>query len=237
MSFKQIQSKKISEIVREQIEEMIRSGDLQPGEKLSSVVQLAEQFQVSRSAVREALSALRAVGAVTIRQGEGTFVNEYDFSGMYNPLKTGQVISKQEMLDLFEVRKIIEAGAAELAALKRSDEDLEALNQALSDMKTATGESVGEAADVAFHLAVAAATGNKTMVEMMEQLSDTLRRTMFEARRVWLFSEQKTLSRLYEEHVHVYDAIAAQDPEAARQAMLSHLSHVEATLIKGFNRI
>jgi GntR family transcriptional regulator, transcriptional repressor for pyruvate dehydrogenase complex len=233
MSFKQIQTKKISEIVREQIEDRMRAGKIQPGDKLSSVVQLAEEFQVSRSAVREALSALRAVGAVTIRQGEGTFVNEYDFSGIFDPLKKERVISKQEMLDLFEVRKIIEAGTAELAALKRTGQNLQEIRDALTDMETASEESVGEAADVSFHLAVAAATQNKTMVQMMEQLADTLRRTMFEARRVWLFSEKKSLNRLFEEHMHIYEAIAASDPEAARTAMLAHLSHVETTIIEG----
>ncbi|WP_147804406.1 FadR/GntR family transcriptional regulator [Alkalicoccus halolimnae] len=233
MSFKQIQTKKISEIVREQIEERMRAGKIQPGDKLSSVVQLAEEFQVSRSAVREALSALRAVGAVTIRQGEGTFVNEYDFSGIFDPLKKERVISKQEMLDLFEVRKIIEAGTAELAALKRTGQNLQEIRDALTDMETASEESVGEAADVSFHLAVAASTQNKTMVQMMEQLADTLRRTMFEARRVWLFSEKKSLNRLFEEHMHIYEAIAASDPEAARTAMLAHLSHVETTIIEG----
>ncbi|MFC4736336.1 FadR/GntR family transcriptional regulator [Bacillus daqingensis] len=236
MSFKQIKNKKISEIVREQIEEQIRSGELKPGEKLHSVVHLADEFQVSRSAVREALSALRAVGVVTIRQGEGTFVNDYDFSSMSDPLKSERVISRQEMLELFEVRKLMEAGAAELAAEKRNDEHLRVMQEALDEMAAASGEDVGEASDVAFHLAVAAAAGNKTLYSMMEQLADTLRRTMYEARRVWLFSEKKTLTRLYEEHVVIYEAIQSGSADAARQAMLTHLSNVEKAIIDGISQ-
>ncbi|SDI14711.1 FadR/GntR family transcriptional regulator [Alteribacillus bidgolensis] len=234
MSFKQIESKKISEIVREQIEEMIKRGDVQPGEKLDSVVQLADQFQVSRSAVREALSALRAVGIVTIKQGEGTFVNNYDFSSVLDPMKPERIISKKEMLELFEIRKIMEVGAAELAAVKRTEEHLKNIGNALQDMLRASGEdNVGEASDVAFHLAIAEASKNNLMLDVMNQLSDTLRKSMFESRRVWLFSEKQTLKRLYEEHELIYLAIKAEDAGQARTAMLKHLTNVEQTLIKG----
>ncbi|MFB5661931.1 FadR/GntR family transcriptional regulator [Alteribacillus sp. HJP-4] len=236
MSFKQIQSKKISEIVREQIENMIKNGDIHPGEKLDSVVQLSEQFQVSRSAVREALSALRAVGIVTIKQGEGTFVNNYDFSDVLDPLKAERIISKKEMLELFEIRKIMEVGAAELAAMNRQQENLAAMERALQDMKKASGkDNVGESADVAFHLAIAEASSNNIMVDVMQQLSDTLRKTMFESRRVWLFSEKKSLERLYEEHEDIYCAIAHADAERSRTAMLKHLTNVEEALNKGLN--
>ncbi|SDH91730.1 transcriptional regulator, GntR family [Alteribacillus persepolensis] len=234
MSFKQIESKKISAIVREQIENMIKTGEVHPGEKLDSVVALADQFQVSRSAVREALSALQAVGIVTIKQGEGTFVNNYDFSDVLDPMKPERIISKKEMLELFEIRKIMEVGAAELAALKRNNDDLQQMQEALDDMKHATAEdNVGEASDVAFHLAIAMAARNKIMLDVMNQLSDTLRKTMFESRRVWLFSEKQTLERLYEEHERIYSAVVSGDAAAAREAMLNHLTNVEQTLIHG----
>ncbi|CDQ18461.1 transcriptional regulator, GntR family [Halobacillus karajensis] len=235
MSFKQIESKKISEIVQQQIEEMIRRGDVQPGEKLDSVVQLADQFKVSRSAVREALSALRAVGIITIKQGEGTFVNTYDFSNVLDPMKPERIISKKEMLELFEIRNIMEVGAAELAAEKRAPDHLKMMEDALASMKDASGEdNVGEAADVAFHLAIAEASQNNLMVDIMNQLSDTLRKTMFESRRVWLFSEKQTLERLYKEHEHIFLAIQDRNPSKARKAMLNHLMNVKETLIKGW---
>ncbi|MDQ0300135.1 GntR family transcriptional repressor for pyruvate dehydrogenase complex [Salibacterium salarium] len=234
MTLEQIESKKISEIVREQIEESIKKGEIQPGSKLDSVVQLSEQFQVSRSAVREALSALRAVGIVTIKQGEGTFVNNYDFSSVLDPMKPNRIISKKEMLELFEVRKMMEVGATELAAEKRTSDLLKALKDALFEMKEASIENnVGEAADVAFHIAIAEASQNGLMMDMMNQLSDTLRKTMFESRRVWIFSEKRTLERLYEEHERIYNAIEKQDASQARKAMLEHLSNVEQTLITG----
>ncbi|RSL33094.1 FadR family transcriptional regulator [Salibacterium salarium] len=237
MTFEQIESKKISEIVREQIEDMIKRGEVQPGAKLESVVELSEQFQVSRSAVREALSALRAVGMVTIKQGEGTFVNTYDFSHMFDPMRPERIISKKEMLELFEIRKIMEVGAAELAAEKRTPASLHAVKNALLEMKEASiKNNVGESADVTFHVAIAEASQNGLLIDMMNQLSDTLRKTMFESRRVWLFSEKRTLERLYEEHERIYEAIEKQDAPQARKAMLEHLTNVEQTLITGMEK-
>ena len=78
MKYKKIKPKKIYEEVAEAIYEMIRSGQVKPGEKLDSVQQLAENFQVGRSAIREALTSLRAMGLVEMKQGEGTYVNEFE---------------------------------------------------------------------------------------------------------------------------------------------------------------
>ncbi|CAM3790295.1 FadR/GntR family transcriptional regulator [Alkalicoccus chagannorensis] len=237
MSFKQVQSKKIAEIVREQIEEMIRSGELQPGDKLASVVQLAEQLRVSRSAVREALSALRAVGVVTIKQGEGTYINNMDMHELLDSLRADRLLSRKEMLELFELRRMLEGGTAEYAAMRRSDKDLAAMREALSQMRHAeSGDDVGEAADVAFHLAVATASGNHTVLRVMEQLAETLRSSMYEARRIWLYTEKRTMQKLVDEHEAVYEAIAAQDGTASRRAMLTHLENVEAVLLRGLDQ-
>jgi GntR family transcriptional repressor for pyruvate dehydrogenase complex len=231
MAFKHVQTKKVSEVIREQLEEMIRTGEVQPGEKLDSVEKLAKEFNVSRSAVREALSALRAVGLITIRQGEGTFVNKYDFSNMIAPVAERRIISKPEMLELFQVRKIIEVGAASLAAENRKDKDVEAMREALKEMEAASGdEDLGERADVKFHLALANATGNNILKDMMQQLSDTLGRTMFESRRIALFSDQQTFDRLQVEHEKILEAIEKKDSNGANQAMLEHLINVENTL-------
>ncbi|SFE82111.1 FadR/GntR family transcriptional regulator [Alteribacillus iranensis] len=235
MSTKQIKSKKISELVREEIEHMIKSGEVQPGDKLASVIQLADEFQVSRSAVREALSALRAVGAVTIKQGEGTFVNPYDFSAVFDPSE--RIISKKEILELLEVRKIMEVGAAELAAEKRTESQLEAMQEALQHMKAAsTRADIGETADMAFHLAVVKGAHNHIITDMMTKLSDTLKRTIFESRKVWLFSESQTLEQLYDEHEAIYQAIKNKNRTEARQTMLRHLSSVEAIIRREENR-
>ncbi|WP_100372136.1 FadR/GntR family transcriptional regulator [Bacillus sp. FJAT-45037] len=232
MAFKQVQTKKISEVVRDQLEEMIREGEVKPGEKLDSVEKLAKEFNVSRSAVREALSALRAIGLITIRQGEGTFVNKYDFSTMISPVSVERVISKTEMLELFQVRKIIEVGAASLAAENRTEDDLAEMKEALQEMEQAAGnEDLGEKSDVRFHIALSKATKNTILIDMMQKLSDTLGKTMYESRRIGLFSEKQTFKQLQIEHEQIYQAIEDANSEQANNAMLEHLVNVEETLI------
>ncbi|AJD90377.1 GntR family transcriptional regulator [Jeotgalibacillus malaysiensis] len=231
MAFKQVQTKKISEVIREQLEEMIRRGDFKPGERLDSVEKLAKEFNVSRSAVREALSALRAVGLITIRQGEGTFINKFDFSELIAPVAE-TFISKQEMLELFEVRKILEAGAAKLAAENRTDEQLAEMKNALVEMDAAEGnQDLGEKADVKFHLAIAESSGNNLLKDMMHQMAETLGKTMYESRRIALFADQEQFHRLQVEHKAIFEAVSSRDGEEAERAMLEHLRNVEQTLI------
>lgn len=239
MTMDRIETKKIAEVIREKIEGMIKRGEVKPGEKLDSVVALSEKFDVSRSAVREALSALRAVGIVTIRQGEGTFVNQYDFSTITEMMNSRTLISKQEMKELFEVRHVLEKGASELAAVRRSDEDLEQMRTALEQMMQASGgtDDLGEQADVRFHLAIVEASGNTLLKQMMGRLSDTMQKTMYETRKAWLFSEKRSFRRLLDEHQRIYTAINEQDPEAAAEAMSAHLTNVEKVLSKGIEHM
>ncbi len=231
-AFKQVKTKKISEVIRDQLEEMIRNGDIQPGEKLDSVEKLSASFEVSRSAVREALSALRAVGLVTIRQGEGTFVNKFDFSGMVDPVGRRRILSDKEKQELFQVRKIIEVGVASLAAEHRSEDHLVQLKEALDRMAVAEGgKDLGEQADVEFHLAIAESTGNAVLIEMMQKLSDTLALTMYESRKISLYAKAQTLNRLHSEHEQIYLAIEAKDADGANSAMMEHLINVERALM------
>ncbi|AJH75636.1 HTH-type transcriptional regulator lutR [Bacillus cereus ATCC 4342] len=91
---------------------MIKNGTLKPGDKLLPVHQLAEQFQVGRSAVREALSALRAMGLIEMKQGEGTYVKNFDSSSLTKSLNNRLLMKKEDILNLLEVRKVLEVGGS-----------------------------------------------------------------------------------------------------------------------------
>ncbi|MCR8643454.1 FadR family transcriptional regulator [Paenibacillus sp. N1-5-1-14] len=223
-----LQTKKIYEIVAEQIQSRIQSGEYKAGDRLESVEQLSKNYQVGRSTIREALSALRAIGLVDIRQGEGTFVTKFDPGVLAEPIGDFVRFNKKEMLDFFEVRKMIEARSAAIAAQRRKPEHLEAMRQALYAMENAKSDgNLGEMADADFHIAIAEATQNKMLLRMMNQISETLRDTMRESRRLWLFSKEKTLERLHNEHQFIYNAIEDQNPLLAEQVMLAHLTKVE----------
>lgn len=235
MQYKQIKPKKIYEEVAEALHEMIRTGQLKPGDRLDSVQQLAENFHVGRSAIREALSALKAMGLVEMKQGEGTFIKEFEAKQITFPLSTAILMNKKDIENLLEVRKIIETGTSASAARNRTEEDLEAMKLVLEEMKTVQGDGeLGEKADFKFHLTLSAAAHNTLLSSLMEHVSELMFETQRETRRLWLFSKQTTSEKLYEQHVEIYKAIELGDEEEARRAMLSHLENVEEILRKYF---
>jgi len=235
LEYKQIKPKKIYEEVTEALQEMIRSGKLQPGSKLDSVQQLAENFQVGRSAIREALSALKAMGLVEMKQGEGTYIKEFNANQMTFPLSSAILMKKEDVRHLLEVRKIIETGTAALAAKNRSKDDLEKMENALKEMKRVKGdEELGEKADFQFHLTISTAAGNPILTTLLGQVSELMIETMKETRRLCLYSKKTTITNLVKEHANIYEAILEKDEERAKQAMIHHLENVESILTKYF---
>ncbi|MBD1380350.1 FadR/GntR family transcriptional regulator [Metabacillus arenae] len=235
MKYKQVRPRKIYEEVAETILEMIKKGEIKPGEKLDSVEQLAENFNVGRSAIREALSALRAMGMIDIKQGEGTYVKEFDPDVFSLPLSSAALMNKQDISYLLEVRRILETGAARAAAEKRTEADLEDMQIALGQMKEAVGnEELGEQADLLFHIGIAAASHNPILVNLMNHVSGMLIESMRETRRILLYSKRKNTDRLYDEHVEIFEAIQSGDSDTAEKRMLQHLENVEKVLTKYF---
>lgn len=235
MNYKQIKPKKIYEEVTEAIYGMIRSGQLMPGDKLDSVQQLAENFQVGRSAIREALSALRAMGLLEMKQGEGTYVKAFQSEQIHFPLSTVILMNKKDIKNLLEVRKIIETGAVAIAAKNRTEENLNAMKDALADLKKAyENEGLIEKADFKFHLAIAEASQNVLLASLLNHISELTQEAMKETRKISEFSKQASSEEIYEEHLEIYKAISESDGNSAAGAMLKHLDHVEAILKRYF---
>ncbi|MCA1318630.1 FadR family transcriptional regulator [Bacillus tianshenii] len=233
MIYKKIKPKKIYEEVADSLLQMIKQGEFHPGDRLSSVEQLSESFQVSRSAVREALSALRAMGILDIRQGEGTFIKEFHADMLSLPVSTAVLMRKDDLAHLLEIRRILEVGAVAAAAQRRNESDLAAMKKSLQEMKDAFGnEELGEQADFAFHLAIAEASQNPLLVSLMNSVSGIMVETMRETRRLWLYGKQVTSERLYHDHEQIYEAIEQQDEVLAQKRILEHLGAVEQVLSK-----
>ncbi|GLF86343.1 MULTISPECIES: FadR/GntR family transcriptional regulator [Bacillus] len=231
MKYKQIKTKKIYEEIADALIESIRTGELLPGEKLDSVQALSESFQVSRSAVREALSALKAIGLIEMKQGEGTYVKQFDPEQLTFSLSPAFLMKQHDVTQLLELRTIIETGAVKKAALLRTDDDLHQLREALEQMKLAEAhKETGEEADLSFHLAIATASKNDLLKALMNHVSTLLVETMRETRKAVLFSKKASIRQLYKEHEHIYKAVLARQPEEAERAMLTHLKNVEKLL-------
>ncbi|MDQ6420648.1 FadR/GntR family transcriptional regulator [Paenibacillus sp. LHD-117] len=227
-----IETEKGHEIVSRVLLTKIREGEWDPGAKLPSVVELSQQFGVGRSTVREALSALKATGWLDIRHGGGTFVKKI----LPTEAQQGGMSLFQEadsILELLEVRKIVEAGASAFAAERRDERDLAKLQAILDRMEHALRDNdtvEGERADVAFHKAIAESSRNTLLIQLMDSLTQRLGETIGKTRELWFYQQKSTAERLLEEHRHIYGAIQAGDAGQATALIHEHLFKVESVL-------
>lgn len=210
---------RLSEEVSAELEARIQRGDYAPGAQLPTEKVLAETFGVSRAVVREAIARLKADGLIETRQGSGAFVAENPKSLNFRLTPTGG----EGLLHIFELRAMIEATIAELAARRRTAEDVAAMRESLKRMDEAlASEANGAEADDDFHLAIASATHNPYVLRLAEFLG----RQFSESRRLaWIDHPQGMESprEAQREHYLLLEAVAAGDPAAARQASKIHL--------------
>jgi GntR family transcriptional repressor for pyruvate dehydrogenase complex len=221
--------RKVNEAIVRAIQDQIRRGELKAGDRLPPERRLAALFDASRSSVREALRILELSGLVYSRHGEGNFIAEMWGNGAALTLVDFLERQRAGLLDLSEARKMFEPYLASVAAGRATAEDLEELRRAAGEEETHLHAGQAQAAfraDRAFHQAVAAATGNQTLVTLHNYLSDLVAGGRREALENDVRRAQSAL-----DHRRVYQAIARRDGAAARAAMLKHLENVERILM------
>lgn len=231
-AFSKLKTKKTYEEVADYLKEQILQGTYQSGDRLPSLRELGNMLGVGQSTVREAISALKTMGLVTIRQGEGTFVAQYEAEEILAAIESAQLVTKKDICDLLEVRKIVEKGIVGLAAKKRTEEDLKKIQDALDEMKKALeNNELGDQADWKFHYAVACASHNPILESMMLSISEIMEKTL-KASRKKLYQSKDNPQRLYREHVDIFKAIQNGNSIKAEEAMLYHLIGVEKEMVK-----
>lgn len=217
------------------LEDLIFAGQVQPGSALPSEAELASELGISRLTVREAVRNLSARGLLEVRQGRRptvAFPNAAPVSGFFTAALRRD---PRALLDLLEVRMAIEVHAAQLAATQASRTDLTALELSLESMYRAEGEEALNLADVRFHAAVAAASGNQMLSFLVEGMEEPLHSSRLESLRGYLV-RGKAIDALLAEHRAVFDAISSRDPDAAAAAMRSHLVHTRHDLRTAISR-
>lgn len=225
-----ISKTKIYEKIADIILEQIKSGEYAVGDKLPSIQALSKEYGVSVASVREAFNALRTIGVIEIKQGYGTFVTQKE--PVFFNLEESSLTRKQ-VEDLLELREIVELATVKKAAELGTEENLLELKTALEMMESAVADGTsGEAADLKFHLAIAKAAQNSMLFDLMNNISDVIQETMKETRKMYLFNKQRTLKRLYDEHLKIYEAIEQRDVEAAENNMRLHLEEVQDTILQ-----
>ena len=216
----------LAQEVMNDLVEKIRNGVYQPGEKLPTEPEVMAEQGVSRTVVREAISRLQAAGLVETRHGVGTFVLPAS-SQLVPPLDFSTVVTIRDVLEMLELRISLETEAAGLAAVRRTEEQLERMRQAVATFEegVARGEKSVEA-DYQFHLQIALATHNKYFEDFYRHLgTSTIPRTRLDTSRFSPEPGQSYLMRTNREHENILDAIARQDPQAASAAMRMHLTN------------
>lgn len=216
-----IRKSPLYEEVAERLREFIDVHDLQPGDRLMSERELAQRLGVSRTSVRQALTALRVGGLVEIRHGDGVYLLRPP-EELVPSLAQELLKSHAHLPAIMEVREALETQTARLAARRRTDADLHEMREALREMALALdlGEESAQA-DRRFHGAIATASRNDLLINVYDQLADLIDQT----RRASL-SRPGRPPRSLMAHDDILHAIEDQDEEAAAQAMRDHLKVV-----------
>jgi GntR family transcriptional regulator, transcriptional repressor for pyruvate dehydrogenase complex len=220
-----IQSVRVFEQVAEQIEKRILDGELRSGDRLPTERHLAEQFHVSRTAVREAMKILAQKGLVDMRPGRGTIVIDganaamQDSIDLVMKLRLGEVGGSN---NLVEVREILEIEIAALAAARATEEEIAAMREAVKIMdETLDDADAFIAADNRFHEALAQATQNTLIFILVNSIVNLL-----SEQRKQIFDVEGGPQRGQIHHKRILESVIRRDPQAARDTMRSHLRQV-----------
>ena len=229
MVFKKISKNSASELVIEQIIATIKSGDVKPGEQLPSEKDLAASFGVGRSSVREAIRTLVVMGYLDVFQGKGTFVrNNLPASNDITHFME-KVIEAGGLLDLMETREILECRSAELAALRADKSQVAKIKNAtqrLKKSKVNTQEYID--ADWDFHMAIAEATNNSVIVDVMNLLINKIHHYNAE----FLATSSGITNEAIYSAEEVISHVLSGDSQKAGTAMQYHLQLVSIEIEK-----
>lgn len=224
---KAVKRTKVYQEIAEQIMSLIDEGKLKHGDQLPSERRLAEIFQVSRHPVREAIRTLEEQNVLVSRVGSGTFVVNEHGPSVDDLLTRALRREKDKLAEIFQFRRMIEPQIAAHAALKASAKDIAELERLLERQKEAVDFRLMVELDQAFHIALARATQNGTLLKVVERLNDILSESRGKVSR-----NPDRMELSVAGHAKILLAVAGGDSEAALAAMEEHLLQVEETALK-----
>jgi DNA-binding FadR family transcriptional regulator len=211
----------------DRIKAMIGEGRLEPGARLPTERDLAAQLGISRSSMREAIRALTVLGVLEARHGSGIYVTQLEAGDLLETFGVVADLSRGPgLVELLEVRRILESTATALAAARISADRLAEVEKHLTAMNATDDPEEILSHDLAFHRVIVGAAGNDTMAAILDGLSSRTFRA-----RVWRgYQEEGAFERTRREHAAIHRALVARDPEAARAAAAAHVGEVEQWL-------
>ena len=220
---------RLYESIVKQIQRLITGGTLKPGQRLPPERELADELQVSRTSIREALRALEMMGYLESRVGVGggTYIKEVSFSNIVSPFSETLLQHDGFIMDLLEVRLVLEIEVARLAAKRRSATQLGDLEAAAGQMESEIEEGgTGLNGDNRFHKVLADAAGNKVLQEFVRMCGDLLE----VEREEHLRTREEEPRRALNQHYDILEAVREQDSAEAQQVMEDHILTVSEVI-------
>ena len=228
---------KISQKIVEQVKRIIFEGGLQPGDRLPTEKELAEQLQVSRPTLREALTVLEAIGLIEVRPREGSIVKSLVPQSIQDPIQDMIDVDPMKVLDLFEVRKKIDSEGAAMAAQRATEAELKriqgyalTLEDRVEEMKSILELEPGKLYQKTF-FAIADATHNSVYAHFMKSIWTLLEGAIPYSRRK-LHDVPNISERLLKQYREIVDAVIQRKPAQARKAVIRHVDFVGEQLRK-----
>ncbi|MGG1661697.1 FadR/GntR family transcriptional regulator [Brevibacillus sp. NRS-1366] len=221
---KTVRSSLVKQVV-EQLVQRIEALSWPVGERIPPEPELAEQLGVSRNTLREAVQALIHTGMLEARQGDGTYVRSSSEFGAAMQRR----LQRSTVLEILEVRHGLEREMARLAALRRTDEDLEVIRQKLSRSQSLRHDAEAYTlADVELHMAIAAATYNGMMIDLYKNMTESLHLSISDTQDLG----DMMMDTQSKHHTNLVEAISMKDPEAAEEAASILIQASKTALLK-----
>lgn len=211
----------------EKIKAMIVAGELAPGDRLPPEKELSERLGLSRNSMREAVKALEVIRVLDVRRGDGTYVTSLEPRLLLEAM--GFVVDMHDddsLLEIFQVRRVLEAHATGVAAQRAGDDDIAALEHELLAVDAGTDVETLVEHDVRFHGAIIALGGNRYLASLLDSLTSQTVRA-----RVWRgLTEASAIDRTLREHRAIVEAISVHDVELATSLAVAHVAGVEGAI-------
>ncbi|MBZ4688644.1 MAG: GntR family transcriptional regulator [Clostridiales bacterium] len=226
----------VHERVIREIKSAIMQGQLKPGDKLPPERELARMLGVSRTSLREALKLLELSGVVTIKHGQGVFISDTNSSEYLQKLISHIFVDNQKIIELFEIRKVLETQAVVWACEKAEDEEFDEILKLLDNTKKLLKKNKSDyfrilaRQDDKFHQMIVSAAGNNVLKLIMQTMLDLLAENREKAASIPQRPEKSL-----EEHMLIAKSLKKRDVVAAKNTMLRHLENVERDVLKHLN--
>lgn len=223
-----IRKKKLYEEVMEQISRLIKKEEYKAGDRLPSLNELSNMFQVGKPTVREALSVLVAAGVVEIRHGSGIFVRKFSRDNVSNVTTSLEKVEAETLLHWLEYRRAVEVEVAGLAAIRRTENDIKSIEEALLNHEQASIQGiVGSYWEYAFHQRIAQAAHNPIFAQAITTTEEILIQ-YHKLSKNQAPSRPKVISN---EHHEILQSIIDGQPLKAKKAMLNHIENVRKRVL------